>query len=151
MSYCKGLLSVAVIVAVIFEVSATFSDCGSVHGNIVSVDISKCTPSAKRCILRRNSNVTMAITFTSSTESRSLKAVVHGVVLGIPAPFDLPNSNGCQDSGIVCPVQSGATYKYVTTLPILSAYPRVTVDIKWELKDDNNEDLICALIPAKIS
>ncbi|XP_066245249.1 ecdysteroid-regulated 16 kDa protein-like [Euwallacea similis] len=151
MSYCKGLLSVTVIVAVIFQASATFSDCGSVDGSIVSVNISKCTPSSKRCILRRNSNVTMAITFTSNTESNMLKAVVHGIILGVPAPFDLPNPDGCKDSGIECPVQSGTTYKYITSLPILSAYPRVTVDIKWEIKDANNKDLICALIPAKIS
>lgn len=59
--------------------------------------------------------------------SSALKAVVHGVILGAEMPFSLPNPDGCVNSGITCPVEAGSTYKYVTTMPISSAYPRVRV------------------------
>ncbi|KAJ8984496.1 hypothetical protein NQ317_014586 [Molorchus minor] len=88
--------------------------------------------------------------FFSGEDSEVLKADVHGVILGVPWPFELPNSDGCVDSGITCPIKAGQTYKYVTTLPIKSEYPRVTVDIKWELKNKDDKDIICAMIPSKI-
>ncbi|KAJ8927970.1 hypothetical protein NQ314_019495, partial [Rhamnusium bicolor] len=62
-------------------------------------------------------------------DTDSLTAVVHGVILGVPMPFELPNPDGCKDSGVSCPV---------------------TVDIKWELRDHDEKDVICALIPSKI-
>lgn len=64
--------------------------------------------------------------FTEST-SDVLKSVVHGVVLGVPIPFDLPNGNGCKDSGVTCPLTAGQTYNYETTLPVLSSYPKVRI------------------------
>lgn len=64
-----------------------------------------------------------------------LKAEVHGVILGIPMPFDLPNPNGCKDSGITCPVGHGHSYKYLATLPILSSYPRVSGKKCFMIKD----------------
>ncbi len=52
-------------------------------------------------------------------------AVVHGVVMGIEMPFTLPNSDGCVDSGLTCPINKGSTYEYSTTLPVLKSYPKV--------------------------
>lgn len=61
-----------------------------------------------------------------------VSAVVHGIVMGIEMPFNLPNSDGCTDSGITCPVQKGTNYEYTTTLPVLKAYPKVfSIWIKW--------------------
>ncbi|XP_018572438.1 protein NPC2 homolog [Anoplophora glabripennis] len=131
-------------------VACGYSDCGSEDGAIVSLEITGCSNTAKRCILKRNTNSTLVLSFTSNVESSSLTAVVHGVILGVPMPFDLPNPDCCKDSGITCPVASGQTYKYEGTFPILGSYPRVTVDIKWEIKDKDGKDIVCALIPAKI-
>lgn len=39
---------------------------------------------------------------------------------------------------------------YRTSMPVLKSYPRVKVEVKWELKDENEEDLVCIMIPAKI-
>ncbi|KAL1505416.1 hypothetical protein ABEB36_004988 [Hypothenemus hampei] len=146
----KSVLFAASLALVISTSYAIFSDCGSLDGSIVSVEISKCATDAKRCILRRNTNATMKITFKSNKESDNLKAVVHGVIMRAAIPFPLPNPDGCKDSGIQCPIQPGSSYSYVTSMPVLSAYPRVTVDIKWELQDSEGKDIICAIIPAKI-
>lgn len=41
-------------------------------------------------------------------------------------PFSLPNPDGCKDSGITCPIKAGQKYTYMSHLPILSSYPRVS-------------------------
>jgi hypothetical protein len=35
-------------------------------------------------------------------------------------------------------------------LPILKEYPEVRVDIKWELQDSDEKDIVCVIIPAKL-
>lgn len=65
-------------------------------------------------------------------------------------PFPLPNGNGCLNSGIECPLVSGNSYTYVATLPVLKAYPKVKVEVKWQLKTGSGDDIVCVLIPAKI-
>ncbi|KAF5299602.1 hypothetical protein FQA39_LY11517 [Lamprigera yunnana] len=91
-----------------------------------------------------------------------IKAVVHGVVMGVPVAFALPNSDACVKSNLVCPLKAGDTYTYIAELPILKSYPRLTVDVKWELRKitgetntnknetDTSDDIICVLIPSKI-
>lgn len=54
-----------------------------------------------------------------------VSAVVHGIVMGIEMPFNLPNADGCSNSGITCPINKGANYEYSTTLPVLKSYPKV--------------------------
>lgn len=70
----------------------------------------------------------------SDDDSDVLTAVVHGVVLGVPFPFNLPNPDGCKDSGVSCPISAGQTYNYKTSLPVLASYPRVSrrkENIQW--------------------
>lgn len=55
-----------------------------------------------------------------------MNAVVHGVILGVPVAFQLPNPDGCKDSGLVCPLASGNEYHYTATLPVLRKYPKVS-------------------------
>lgn len=54
-----------------------------------------------------------------------MKAIVHGVILGVEVPFDLPNPDACLQSGFTCPLKNGETYTYSATLPVLKSYPRV--------------------------
>ncbi|XP_017786615.1 PREDICTED: ecdysteroid-regulated 16 kDa protein-like [Nicrophorus vespilloides] len=126
-----------------------YKDCGSAIGSVNKVSVSGCNKDMSRCILKRNTNATVDIEFVANENSNALKSVVHGVVMDVPVPFDLPNDNACSNSGIECPISSGSTYSYLATLPVLKKYPRVTVDIKWELKKDGS-DFVCILIPAKL-
>lgn len=59
------------------------------------------------------------------TQSQGSKAVVHGIVMGIPVPFPIPESDGCK-SGITCPIEKNKTYNYVNKLPVKSEYPSVS-------------------------
>lgn len=68
----------------------------------------------------------MTTHIVSDRNVTSVKAVVHGILGVVPVPFNLPNPNGCVDSNLTCPLQSGTEYTYVATLPVLEEYPRVS-------------------------
>jgi Niemann-Pick C2 protein len=66
------------------------------------------------------------IGFLSTVENTSkVKAVVHGIIAGVPMPFPFPQADACQNSGLACPLVSGQDYVYNTQLPISSSYPKV--------------------------
>lgn len=126
-----------------------YKDCGSNSGKIVEINISGCN-NGKTCILKKNTNVTLEITFTALEDSDTLSAVVYGYIGNIPLPFPLLNPDGCQNSGINCPLRAGQTYKYTNVLPILEFYPTVSVKVQWELRTADYKCAVCILIPAKI-
>jgi hypothetical protein len=54
------------------------------------------------------------------------------------------------DSGLECPLTKGNNYKYEASFPVLKVYPKVNVEVKYELKDDEGKDIVCVTIPVKI-
>lgn len=50
---------------------------------------------------------------------------MHGIVLGVPVPFPIPEADGCK-SGINCPIQKDKTYSYLNKLPVKNEYPSVS-------------------------
>ncbi|XP_075156215.1 Niemann-Pick type C-2a [Haematobia irritans] len=127
-----------------------FTDCGSKIGKFTKVVVSDCDTTKNECILKRNSTVSITIDFVLVEDVTSIKTVVHGKVMGVEMPFHLQNPDACVDSGLKCPLDKGETYEYQATLPVLKAYPKVNVMVKWELQDQNGEDIVCVSIPAKI-
>ncbi|XP_054087450.1 NPC intracellular cholesterol transporter 2 homolog a [Zeugodacus cucurbitae] len=127
-----------------------FTDCGSKTGSFTKVLVSDCDTTKNECILKRNTTASITINFALNEVASKITTVVHGKVLGVEMPFHLQNPDACVDSGLKCPLEKGETYEYKATLPVLKAYPKVNVLVKWELQDQNNEDIICVQIPAKI-
>ena len=73
---------------------------------------------------------TFKILFLPTVENSSkVKAVVHGIIAGIPMPFPFPQADACQNSGLACPLVNGQDYVYNTQIPISSSYPKVHVTI----------------------
>lgn len=58
--------------------------------------------------------------------SQTSKAVVHGVIAGVPVPFPIPVEDGCK-CGVQCPIVEQKVYSYVNQLPVKSEYPSVSV------------------------
>ncbi|XP_059620201.1 NPC intracellular cholesterol transporter 2 homolog a [Phlebotomus argentipes] len=125
-------------------------DCGSKAGSFSKVEVTNCNMDAPPCILKRNSNVTISIEFTPDIECNDVTAVVHGDLLGVQVPFPISNPNACQSPGVDCPIQPQTTYSYTATLPVLKSYPKVKVNVKWELQNAKKDDIVCVIIPAKI-
>ncbi|CAH4031672.1 ecdysteroid-regulated 16 kDa protein-like [Pieris brassicae] len=127
-----------------------YSDCGSRLATIQNVGVSGCSMDAKSCILKRNTNVTINIDFTPSKAVTSVETVVHGIIMNLPVPFPISQPDACKGNGLTCPLKAGEKQAYKTTLAVLKAYPKVSVDVKWELKTEAGEELVCILIPAQI-
>lgn len=83
-------------------------------------------------------------------DAQTVTTVVHGIIMGVEMPFPLQNPNGCVDSGLECPLSKESAYEYVASLSVLRSYPKVKVEVKWELRNEKNENIVCVLIPAKI-
>nr|AXU25120.1 Niemann-Pick protein C2 [Cyrtorhinus lividipennis] len=148
-SFCAGIL----IFCKVFcgSLSLTFDDCGSKHGNFSVVKLTGCDPATMDyCPLKKGKNTTIELTFVPAENLTEITVKVYGYIVGVPVPFALPNPNGCVDSGIKCPVASGSEVTYTVTMPIRQVYPKLKVDIRLELEDEQSEDAICVIIPAKI-
>ncbi|XP_067848102.1 NPC intracellular cholesterol transporter 2-like [Heptranchias perlo] len=125
-----------------------FKDCGSTAGKIIIVDITPC-PSLP-CVLRKGQSYAVNVTFTSKTSSQTSTAAVHGILGGIPVPFNIPNADGCK-CGIQCPIRNNQIHHYINSLPVKSEYPSIKLVVEWELKDEHDKDIFCWRIPVQIS
>ncbi|PNJ27753.1 NPC2 isoform 1, partial [Pongo abelii] len=120
---------------------------GSVDGVIKEVNVSPCP--TQPCQLSKGQSYSVNVTFTSNIQSKSSKAVVHGILMGVPIPFPIPEPDGCK-SGINCPIQKDKTYSYLNKLPVKSEYPSIKLVVEWQLQDDKNQSLFCWEIPVQI-
>ncbi|CAG5096013.1 Similar to Npc2a: NPC intracellular cholesterol transporter 2 homolog a (Drosophila melanogaster) [Cotesia congregata] len=66
-------------------------------------------------------------------------------------PYQITHPDACQSSGLTCPLtKDDGPYNYTTTLPISKKFPRIKLDVKWELNDENDKNIVCVLIPTRI-
>ncbi|XP_034101125.1 NPC intracellular cholesterol transporter 2 homolog a [Drosophila albomicans] len=149
-SYVLTLSLVLLLALMQLSGALEFHDCGSKTGKFTQVIIEGCDTTKSECVLKRNTNVSISIDIALAEVASAVKTVVHGKVLGIEMPFPLSNPDACQDSGLKCPLEKNETYRYTATLPVLKSYPKVSVLVKWELQDQNNVDIVCVEIPARI-
>ncbi|XP_063040114.1 NPC intracellular cholesterol transporter 2-like [Engraulis encrasicolus] len=141
---CLLLLS---LLAYTYAEHVKFSDCGSAVGKVVLVDIEPCPK--QPCQLKKGQSYSVNVTFSSNVASEGSKAVVHGVIAGIPVPFPIPVEDGCK-CGISCPIKTQTTYSYVNQLPVKTEYPSIKLVVEWELRDDSSKDLFCIRFPVQI-
>ncbi|KAL2737994.1 NPC intracellular cholesterol transporter 2 a-like [Vespula squamosa] len=129
-----------------------FQDCGSKIGHFTKIAVSNCDTSKAACEFVRNTNASLIIDFIPSQDVSKIEAVVHGIIADVPIPFPLPHPNVCTDSesNIQCPLKKDTQYTYKAVLPVDRNYPRLSVIVKWELQDENKQDIICVKIPVKI-
>ncbi|KAL7304579.1 protein NPC2 homolog [Trichogramma pretiosum] len=129
-----------------------FRDCGSTAGSFDRVEVAKCDASSHSCVLRKGHDGSLDLHFTPSKRCEKVTAIVHGIVDELDVPFPLPNAEACQDpqSKVGCPLEPGVASNYHATLPVLHSYPTVSVKVRWELKDENNDNIVCVEFPVSI-
>lgn len=54
------------------------------------------------------------------------------------------------NSNLQCPLKKDVVYSYDASFPVLKIYPKVDVEVKYELKNSEGKDIVCVLIPVKI-
>ncbi|KAF7670235.1 hypothetical protein LDENG_00043170 [Lucifuga dentata] len=141
------LLSLSSLMVFTCAEPVKFVNCGSAAGEVNIVDISPCPQ--QPCQLHKGQSYSVNVTFKSEVESKTSKAVVHGIVAGVPIPFPIPIEDGCK-SGIQCPIQKEKNYHYLNSLPVKAEYPAIKLVVEWELKDDCSNDLFCIKFPVEI-
>ncbi|XP_077996672.1 NPC intracellular cholesterol transporter 2 homolog a-like [Glandiceps talaboti] len=143
-----GILCIVGVSSMVVGGTIKFKDCGSKSGKAATVEVDPCPQ--QPCVLKRGTNETVKITFTPNKAITAIKAVVHGIIADVPVPFPLPNPDGCKDSGLACPLTPNKSYTYVDVLEIKTIYPALQLTIKWELQDQNGDDIVCIEVPARI-
>eukprot|EP00795_Rhopilema_esculentum_P002538 gene2538-733_t len=104
-----------------------FKDCGSTSAKATHVYIDPCT--ATPCTLHKGKNSTISVAFNPTGTVTKVKAIVHGVIAGIPVPFPITGDDGCQNSGLTCPLKGGVEVKYSKAIPVLSQYPSMCPEL----------------------
>ncbi|XP_072032716.1 NPC intracellular cholesterol transporter 2-like [Amphiura filiformis] len=141
------------------DMSVKFKVCDESASYLAEVGTVTVEPCDKQpCTLRKGKNSTITISFTENKGVPAVndtKAIVHGIVAGIPFPFTIDNDDGCK-SGVKCPVKPGDSEVYKFTLPISSVYPSVDCVVKWELKQTSKDrkkdgkEVFCIEIPVAV-
>ncbi|XP_011414098.2 NPC intracellular cholesterol transporter 2-like isoform X1 [Crassostrea angulata] len=141
----KYLTILVIAVSSISAVSVKFSGCRShgVHGTLTTVDVEPCP--AEPCALPHGKNITLRATFTPSVDSNTFKSSVHGIILGLPVPYGVPHGS------LSGPIVSGQEVTYTNTLYVSPAYPKIRLNVEWEVLDDHHRDLFCFIIPVHIT
>lgn len=67
----------------------------------------------------------------TDTDSKDLRAVLHGVLGGVSLPFPLSKPSACEHSDIQCPIESGTTYDYRYDVDVRNQYPNVSCS-NWD-------------------
>ncbi|KAH7977498.1 hypothetical protein HPB49_001993 [Dermacentor silvarum] len=146
-SRCQLLLAALMLSSVACALG-DWPQCASPDGTIVSFHIDGCKQ-PDTCVLKKGTLANVTITFNSKVASQGVNVKVHGVYHEVPLPFPLPQPDACK-SGVTCPIQAQGSYSYRGSFPVKSSYPSLSLDVKWELVDDNGNDLVCQLIPVHI-
>lgn len=146
----KSLLLACVLLTVVVTTqSLQWKDCGSVEGKVTKVVMQGCA-SVDVCPLKKGTNVSVEVSFQPSAAVDKAKAVVHGIIAGVPLPFPLDNADACKDSGLTCPLASGGSFTYKQDIFVQKSFPKVRVVVEWELKNSDGKDVFCIELPASI-
>ena len=132
-----------------YGTATPFSDCGSQTGKVEFLEVSNCPDDQDVCVLKKGTQPEITMKFTSLGESKELKAYIHGIIVVVPIPFFIPDSDACK-SGVSCPITNGESYTYSNKFDVKTTYPAIPVGVKYELRDDNELDVVCVVIPCRI-
>jgi len=143
----RALLLVA-FVAFASATSVHFKDCGS-KGTVSGVDVDPCD-NPDKCSLKKGTSPKITINFAPNAQVTSMKAKATGQKGGQDLPFSLPNPDACSSSGLTCPIDSGKSVSYHTTVPVKPEYPDWELYVKFELIDQNGNDQACVIVSTKI-
>lgn len=76
-----------------------------------------------------------------------MQGILHGNTHHVP----LPEANACK-LGANCPIDENAVNTVSISLPIPPSYPTLNVDMKVEIKaDDQNDNYICFQVPVMLT
>ncbi|TPP57927.1 Epididymal secretory protein E1 [Fasciola gigantica] len=144
------VLASLICIATSFRLHGTaFKDCGSQFAELMNVTVTPCDTTP--CSLYRGEKAQVAITFRTKEVVKSGKATVHGIIARVPVPFPLDDKDLCKFTEPKCEIPADTVAVYTYSLPVLKEYPAIRLTVKWELKGEDESEIVCALIPVQIA
>ena len=128
----------------------SYNNCtGEELGEILSIDITPCDE--EPCVLKRGGNETVTINFIPQEAVTTAKIYAYAIFGLIPVPLPLPDPDACQGHGLTCPLKSGEAVEFVYTEYISEDFPVGGLKLKAEIKDQNDNSIICGIVNLQIS
>ncbi|XP_011867581.1 PREDICTED: protein NPC2 homolog [Vollenhovia emeryi] len=119
------------------------------------VSISNCDE--PECLLKQGTTIVIEIKFVPEKDIHSLTNEVSALLFNVPLPFvgvdgtdacaNMYNPDGSKTS---CPLKQGVEYLYRNSFPVLAFYPRVSLVVRYALREGNDR-VICFEAPSKIT
>ncbi|XP_054270164.1 NPC intracellular cholesterol transporter 2 homolog a [Macrosteles quadrilineatus] len=102
------------------------------------------------CIMRRGETKVVHIQFMPYRPVEAVTSIVHVEVGWFIFPVTLNEPNACLHS-LPCPLAPYTNYEYVFNITIDESSRTFSGKIKWELTDEDGEDLACVEFAGGIS
>lgn len=152
---------IVILLLTLGVVEGHFDDCSGKFGKLLNLTIENCPDIDKSCILTLNKTVTISAEFSPAIEVQNITHVVR-IIQGLKPPFSyvkayklstpvaLFNPSPCSDGNLKCPLAAGETY--VTNAQFVSMKFRrfITLGLKWLMRNEKGEDIICGMIHFEI-
>lgn len=106
---------------------------------------------AMPCSLARRKVHDVDVTFTAPIDSASLTADVRGQLARTWVPWIGFNRNACNGNNINCPIKQGQQVVYKAKLDIKGHYPLTSIQARFHMKGDGNQDVFCFTFPITIT
>jgi hypothetical protein len=109
------------------------------------------------CVLKRGSNSSINVQFTSKSRINDLKLKITGMLNNKEVPFMTLDGDHCQNTiqelvqekSQKCLIKRNQSYNYSYALPVKAEYPTVSVVVKFNLIF-GTKSVFCFTFPAKI-
>ena len=105
------------------------------------------------CKVKKGSDLSVEINFTTSDLTSILEPRVSGKVLGMKIPLSIPkdHQNACEHlKNLKCPLDANVDVTYFVEMPILKSYPSMKTEIEFNLVGDNQKSVVCFKIDGQI-
>ena len=123
--------------------------CAKGYADISSVDISPCPK--EPCVFKKGTTVNTTVTFTPKKQINHGTLEIFGAIgaFKIKLPVDQPDI--CKQHNLKCPLEAGKEAKFFLSLLVKSYFPPGQVMMQADVKDENQQKIICIQFKAVIS
>jgi len=134
-------------------------------GKVIDIQVSPCEKfvetrrgrTYETCILKRGEDSTMKVVFEPTAETEKLTIKLSGKVNFFWVPLVMADNNVCriEDNSLTqryptCPLKADKQYTLEKSIDVKSVYPQMKVPISIELRDKDNNDVVCVIFPVMI-
>ncbi|CAG5121903.1 unnamed protein product [Candidula unifasciata] len=122
------------------------ADCGSSFATIHSIDVEPCPKTP--CEFKRNSFISLTITFTPNITIDNVTAEAAGSFFNTFINYNLDDTDACH--AMKCPSKPGELVTYRTKIPVYPTWPEITLVVRWRLRIGSTY-ILCFTLPVTIT